>query len=116
MLCIKLSALHFYYRVFGGIQDSRFCKACLVMMAVVTLYFVVCIVTVLLSCIPMSKNWDSDIPGNCVDGSTRMIVTAAINLIIDIMIVALPMPVIQNLNLQSKQRRLLYAVFGAGWL
>ena len=116
MLSIKLSVLHFYKRMFG--VNSRFSKACWAMMVVVALYFLACLFTILFACSASAipKNWDSSVPGHCIDGRTRMVVTAAINLTIDIVLVVLPMSVVWNLHVPIEKSRSVRMAFGAGFL
>lgn len=114
MLFIKLSVLHYYTMLFTGVHRS-FSVACKVVMAVVTLYFVICTMIVVLRCIPISKSWDQSAPGACISGSERMVIPAAFNLIIEVFIIALPTRVIWRLRIDPS-KRLLVLVFGAGWL
>lgn len=52
--------------------------------------------------------------GTCVNESAAWFSIAIINIVTDLMIIALPMPVISRLKLAKKQKRLLIGVFAFG--
>lgn len=105
--------LDFYYTVF---ISRRFRVTCLIMMGIVTLYFVVYTMIIILTCIPIPRQWDTKIPGGCIDVELRLWVTVILNLAIDVLIVALPMPVVWRLQMPFSKRLLISLIFGAGLL
>ena len=106
--------LRFYYEFFSCNQGFR--KACWALVALVIIYFIVCILTIVLACLPTIKTWDSSPSGACTDGCARMMINAAFNLAIDMIIVALPMRSIWQLQLSKRKRVQVCLAFGAGML
>ena len=113
MLSIKLSVLDLYNQIF---VVGKLHKAFMLMMGVVIAHFLICFFTTLFTCSPMPKNWDPNVPGQCMDSRMRMIVTAAINLIIDIVIAALPMKGVLHLQIDFRKKLALCLIFGIGIL
>ena len=119
MLFIKLSVLDLYDQLFERKHQKgkgRLRKACMVMMGVVTAHFLACFFTTVFTCNPVNKNWDPNVPGGCMDSRKRMIATAGINLVIDMVIAALPIPEVWRLHLNVRRKVLLCLVFGTGVL
>lgn len=86
------------------------------MMGIVTLYFVVYVMIIIFTCIPIQRQWDKKIPGGCIDVQLRVLITAILNLVIDVVIVALPMPVVWGLQMPFSKRLAISGIFGAGLL
>ena len=119
MLLIKVSVLQSYLIALEGAngligKHSR--RACWSMIAIVTLYFLICLLTVIFACTPISKSWDIAEQGFCFDGRERMLVTAIFNLLIDITVIALPIPVVLRLQLSKASKLSIWMAIGAGWL
>ncbi|KAJ5611510.1 hypothetical protein N7528_008615 [Penicillium herquei] len=60
---------------------------------IVTAYLIAAILAMNLICRPINFMWDMTVKGTCEDGTPLMYASAGFNLIIDLIIVALPMPV-----------------------
>ncbi|WKT54436.1 hypothetical protein QSH57_005020 [Fusarium oxysporum f. sp. vasinfectum] len=69
----------------------------------------------ILVCVPVAKFWDSNLPGRCLDALTIWYVMAGFNLVTDIAIFCLPLPVIKSLNLPPRQKIMLFAIFSLGF-
>lgn len=85
-------------------------------MAIVTIYASWAVVSGYLNCIPVAKFWDRSIPGHCLSFEALWFFNAAMNLITDMVLLVLPMPVLNSLQLPRKQRIALMAVFAIGGL
>jgi hypothetical protein len=71
----------------------------------------------LLFCIPLAANWDRTIPdAKCGSLAAESISVGTINLLIDVSIIVLPMPVLWNLQLPVRKKIGLTAIFGIGAL
>jgi hypothetical protein len=70
-----------------------------------------------LFCIPLAANWDRTIPNaKCGNMAAEFISVGTINLLIDVAIIVLPMPVLWNLQLPIRKKLGLTAIFGIGAL
>ena len=86
-------------------------------MALSAAYATINCAQLLSACRPIAYNWDTSIPGgHCTSKEAAYLSSACINLAIDILIVALPMPVLWNLQLVTKKKIILSAIFGMGAL
>lgn len=67
-------------------------------------------------CVPVAAFWDTAITGRCINRLTVWYVMAGFNLITDIGIFCIPLPVIKSLQLPRKQKAMLFAIFCLGFL
>ncbi|KAM0270896.1 hypothetical protein ACHAQH_009258 [Verticillium albo-atrum] len=66
-------------------------------------------------CRPFAMNWDQTIPGGtCGNQVTSFTVTGIINLVTDVVVLVLPMPLLYKLQLATYKKVTLIAVFGMG--
>ncbi|KAH6723368.1 hypothetical protein BKA61DRAFT_10012 [Leptodontidium sp. MPI-SDFR-AT-0119] len=106
---IKISIILQYLRVFVG-QSIRFW--CWASIALVALYGVETVITAILACIPVGTFWLGG--GKCMSRKFIWFFNAAFNILTDIIILALPMPVLSSLRLPIKQKIGLMFVFALG--
>jgi hypothetical protein len=68
-------------------------------------------------CYPVAYFWDKTIEGGkCMNQFAAWFTNASLNIVTDFAIVILPMPVLKNLNLPTRQKRSLMLVFTLGGL
>jgi hypothetical protein len=67
-------------------------------------------------CIPVASFWDQSIEGHCMDRLAFWFSNAALNITTDIMIFALPIPLLKQLQLPKRQKLGLIFVFTFGAL
>lgn len=96
---IKLSVLFFYLRVFVG---KTFRLVTYSIIGVVTAWSVANVLLLFLICRPFAANYDLTITGSCGDRPTAFIAIGAFNIISDVVILVLPIPVIWGLRAQKK--------------
>lgn len=71
----------------------------------------------MLRCTPIRFYWDRAVPGGfCFDMEVFLYVSAAVGLITDLMIWALPIPILNNLDLNRRKKFALFFVFSLGLL
>lgn len=110
MAATTMAFLLQYRRVFPLPKFRRFCDA---MLVVVLLFGISQVVVGSLQCIPFSQFRTH---GQCVHAVAWWHANAAINLVLDIIILIMPMPHLRRLPLPTKQRIILMAIFGLGTL
>ncbi|KAK6062808.1 hypothetical protein SCUP515_13000 [Seiridium cupressi] len=108
---IKMSILHFYITVF---RETMFIRAARGTMCFVIAFWIAASFSDAFFCIPPKKSWLPEIPGHCGDDSIMYIVLASVDLIIDVTVIALPMPILWGLQLPTPKKIGLTFVFGLG--
>ncbi|KAG9250217.1 uncharacterized protein F5Z01DRAFT_419265 [Emericellopsis atlantica] len=110
----KVSILLLYIRVFP-VTSLMWC-ACgaIVLIAVWAVGTVIAGLTI---CQPFAFNWDKTIPGgSCGDQVLSFTITGIVNLITDVMVLALPLPYLVRLQLPTYKKMVLIGVFSIGFL
>lgn len=77
-------------------------------------YWLGTVLTAFLICRPFQYNWDKTISGSCGDTLPYYLSTAIINLLIDVMIVALPLPRLWTLQMETSRKVSLTVIFSLG--
>jgi hypothetical protein len=68
-----------------------------------------------LVCQPFAYNWDQTIPGgSCGNQVTSFTATGVINLLTDVAVLLIPMPLLYRLQMPTYKKVALIAVFGLG--
>ncbi|KAF2260595.1 hypothetical protein CC78DRAFT_472559, partial [Lojkania enalia] len=111
---IKLSVLHFYQAIFPG----RKLVYIVYSIAVLTLaYWFGTVMTAFLICRPFEYNWNKiTIPGHCGDLMAYYLSTGIVNLLIDIIIVGLPLPLLWSLQMPTSKKIYIICIFSLGAL
>ena len=109
---VKISILHFYTKVFSTHMLTYSAYA----IGTVTMaYWLSTVLTAFLICRPFAFNWDKlTIKGHCGDTSGYYLSTAIVNLLIDVAIVALPLPLLWSLQMRTSRKLALTAIFSLG--
>ena len=110
----KMSFCFQYLRIFPG---KRMRIAIYITIAASVIYILQSVLTMVLMCQPLSSFWEDGgfiVPGKCLDFKTTLYISAAINLVTDIMIILLPIPGLKSLQLPAREKIGLIAVFSLG--
>jgi hypothetical protein len=113
MCSVKLSYLLFYHRTF---LTPDFCEWVWVCIGIVVAYWTRCMLQAFLICRPFERNWNPFIPGHCASYKVAFVTTGVFNAITDLIIIALPIPVISSLHLATATKVGLIAIFAVGFL
>lgn len=108
---IKLSVLCFYLRVFVG---DRFRLITKIVTGVVGVYTLANILLLFLICRPFAANYDLSVEGNCGDQPTAFISIGAYNIISDVVILCLPIPMVWRLQAKREMKIGLTIIFLVG--
>ena len=105
MVCVKLSILLFLNHLLGTTRRMRITLLvvgiCCVAWACVPFFYTI------FFCKPVAYYWDRDIYGQCVDNHKYMaesIAVAVLSLVTDLVILAIPIPTVWNLQMKRKQK------------
>jgi hypothetical protein len=87
-------------------------------MIFITLWMVSQLIIIGLVCIPIDAFWDITIPGKCLPMGTKaqMLMASVGNIITDVIILLLPVPVVLRLKLRKQQKVALLGIFSLGFL
>lgn len=113
---VKISILCFYLRVF---PQQWFRISCFVSMAACMGYAIAFLLVSVFQCKPISyawHNWDHEHTGTCNDINAQGWTSAALNVILDLVVLSLPIPVIAKLQLNKRKKLLILSMFGVGFV
>ncbi|RYO95043.1 hypothetical protein DL766_007550 [Monosporascus sp. MC13-8B] len=115
MLLMKWAILWEWIRVFVP-RHSRngFYWACQAVIAINMVFYLTAIILTNLACRPYRRNWDKTVPGTCMDIRLINLTTAVINLVVDMVILALPQKVIWDLQMSGRKRAGISLIFAIG--
>ncbi|KAI2711767.1 hypothetical protein CBS147333_1270 [Penicillium roqueforti] len=111
IVSIKLSILGLYYRIFSTVVFRR--------VIIGTAVFIFCWLAAMeiglgLQCIPIERSWDSDVKGTCINLVAFSYFTNITNLVSDIWVFLLPLPIIFGLHVNRKRKLEIAGVFAIG--
>ena len=110
---IKASILLFYRRLFSTVQFRTWTTVVLIFVGV---WLITNNVAAAVQCLPVQKAWEFDLPGHCVNPMTLVIGIQVPNVFLDVVILALPMPMVYRLQLSRTKRLRVAAIFLLGGL
>ena len=111
MLAIKFSIIYFYRRIFPQLWFKH---------ALITTGFIVAGTAIsqiplsIVPCTPIESQWDSNVKGKCINLGAAILGLAISNIVTDVILLTLPMPLLWRLNVSTSQRRLLVSLFLLG--
>ena len=110
---IRASVLALYVRIVFRIKSFR--MTCYVVHGINMLFGAVTVLGACLICDPISFQWHRSIPGgHCGDQKKLDLFIGVFNLLIDITVVVLPMPVLWGLQMATGRKISLSGIFGLG--
>ncbi|KAJ6030624.1 hypothetical protein N7460_010890, partial [Penicillium canescens] len=109
----KASILLLYIRIF---PLPRFILMSRIALGVISTYGLWCVLSSILNCIPVNAFWDTSIQGRCIKREFLWFFNAGINIVTDLGILVMPIPVLSHLQLSWKRKFGLILIFAAGGL
>ncbi|KAH7042161.1 hypothetical protein B0J12DRAFT_630222, partial [Macrophomina phaseolina] len=109
----KLSILCQYLRVF---VSRRTTIATWLTVIVVTAYTLEAIFLGIFSCVPVQKYWQRTLAGKCMDNPVYYYFNAAVNMLINLIIIAIPFPVLLRLNISNHNKYGMIIAFSFGFI
>ncbi|RAH58923.1 hypothetical protein BO85DRAFT_511357 [Aspergillus piperis CBS 112811] len=97
----RLAILDFYIQTF---TVFKFRIAAYTLATIVVLFFIGSLTTTLRLCRPIAFNWDTTLNGSCGNEATAELAAAAFNMVLDIVIVLLPLPVTWKLQMTTQKK------------
>ncbi|MCJ1412214.1 hypothetical protein MMC19_006307 [Ptychographa xylographoides] len=112
LLGYKLAILFLYLRLFS--IDNKFRYAAWAVIFFVSTYLICNFITQVAGCSPIAKFWLPSIPGYCYNAIKADVAFGSMNWISDLIILALPMPIIWSMHLSRKDKIGVTLVFMSG--
>jgi hypothetical protein len=84
------------------------------MMAITMLYCIGTVLIAFLICRPFAYNWNKAIKGSCANFKEAFLTIGIINVVLDLTIIALPIPRLWNLQLAFSKKIMLTGLFSLG--
>lgn len=113
---VKISILIFYLRIF---PQTWFRYACFATMTACVGYGIAFLLVSVFQCQPIAlawDHWDGEHLGKCNDINAQGWTSAALNVVLDVVVLVLPMPVIAKLELNKRKKALVLLMFSTGFL
>ncbi|KAL8828860.1 MAG: hypothetical protein Q9170_006415, partial [Blastenia crenularia] len=104
----KYSILAFYHRIFSVL---KFRRTLYIVAGVVTCYMISVDLVCLFQCTPVHAFWDTGVSGQCVNIDRFFLASGSLNVILDFIIFALPIPLLWRLRASFNQKLILTAIF-----
>ncbi|CAJ2506924.1 Uu.00g081100.m01.CDS01 [Anthostomella pinea] len=108
---VKVGILLFYWRVF---HTKGFRIGAMAVGALSAGIFLSNFFSFLLQCTPVSKFWDHEVEGTCIDQNTFYLASAIINVLGDVAVLGLPLPVVWKLHTSKSKKWSLSFLFLLG--
>ncbi|OHX00016.1 integral membrane protein, partial [Colletotrichum incanum] len=109
---IKATFLLHYRRVF---PLPAFQKLCNMFIAFIIAFGIAQVVSTCLACVPLRSLWDLTVPGRCIALLDWWLIGSSINLVTDVAIFVMPIPLLRSIMLPLRQKIVLMATFGLGF-
>ncbi|PNS14233.1 hypothetical protein CAC42_6746 [Sphaceloma murrayae] len=110
---VKLSLLAFYRKL---APDARYNWILWIMAVVAVIFGIGSIITAGLSCIPISKVWNPNEPGYCINLEAFYYANGAIMIVNDIILYILPIIIVRGVQLSRSRRAAMNLLFGLGFI
>ncbi|MCJ1350343.1 MAG: hypothetical protein MMC33_000324 [Icmadophila ericetorum] len=108
---VKISILHLYITIFPKPVFQKFVYAT---MGLVGGFCLVVVISGLTICRPFEYFYNKSIEGSCGNQTTLVLASCIINLLVDVIIICLPMPLLWGLQMGRHKKIGLCVIFGLG--
>ncbi|KAH9887486.1 hypothetical protein F4778DRAFT_429298 [Xylariomycetidae sp. FL2044] len=112
LLFVKMTFLLQYYRVFAV---NKLRVVAIAAIVVIGCWSTSQVLVGIFICTPIAGFWDTTIPAKCIPNFPQFYINAGGNIITDVFIFFLPLPVLRSLNLPKTQRLFLIGIFSLGF-
>ncbi|KAI4197347.1 MAG: hypothetical protein LQ350_005968 [Teloschistes chrysophthalmus] len=103
-----LGLLAFYYRI---LPIPQFRRILLILAGFVTCYVISVDFVCLFQCTPVRSFWDVGVPGHCINIDNFFIASGSMNVVLDFIIFAMPIPLLWRLRTSFNQKLVLTLIF-----
>lgn len=113
LVFIRISLFLQYWRLIREATPYR--RVFLTFVAVVMVWSLGILLTLIFICVPVEGYWNKTLPAKCLEDKNVQTTNAIGNILTDVSLLALPIPIIWKLNLSFERKVALTAIFGLGF-
>lgn len=110
----KVSLLWIMTRVFSPFRKAV--TFIYIFLGVMLAYYIPAVIVKIRICDPISKFWDPDRPGTCLNQRSIIMADAVVSVVSDLIILLVPLPLTLGLQLPTKKKMRVMGILGAGGL
>ncbi|KAL4906507.1 hypothetical protein BDW74DRAFT_176827 [Aspergillus multicolor] len=110
----KLSIFLLYLRVFASARRGLTYISIQLLIWFNLAFYLANFFLKIFQCIPRAKIWNTELPGHCININIPILVTAAINVLSDLLMLCLPIICVWRLQMSTKRKLGVSAIFAAG--
>ena len=111
---VKFSALLLYRKVFES--HSRWFNTAILSAELLTVAWTMYgVISTLFQCSPVEKAWKRDMPGHCINMEAWYLSSSVWEVLLDIYILVLPMPIVWGLQMSLSRKALVALAFVCGY-
>jgi hypothetical protein len=108
----KLAIINIYYDIFSNVRWARWTLVALTLTVLANI--VAYILAALCNCRPIAATWDKSIDGQCGDRRMVYSMTSLPNIVTDLAIILIPIPIISKLKMSRRVKLGVLATFLTG--
>lgn len=109
----KASIVFLYLRLF---PTANFVLAARIILGIIVVYGLWTVISAFLNCLPVNSFWDMSVQGRCIPKGFLWFFNAAMNILTDLCVLVLPIPVLSHLRLPRRQKIGVIFIFATGGL
>lgn len=109
----KVATILLYQRIF---VTKKFQIASYIVMGVVVSWSIGGVGATIFQCVPIAGAWDKSVKATCINSDIFWVAYAVMNILTDVMVLALPIAPIMQLQLSPRSKVMLCAIFLMGGL
>jgi len=116
LLCnmfVKLSLLSFY-RLLS--RDNKYFWIICTMAVLAVVFGVGCLVAFIFRCVPFAKQWNPEVPGQCINFDLYLYANAGIMIAFDIILYILPILIVREVQLSKAKAAAMNFLFAMGFM
>ena len=110
----KLTIVLLLLRIFD--VNDKFRRVAWILITTWTIYSVIGVLLVVFECSPVRKAWEPLLPGRCIDIIHVGVASGIVNIIYDVILLILPIPMVWRLQLAKKMKIAVICIFMTGSL
>ena len=111
---VRIAVLHFYMTIFRS--NRAFLRVAYALFVLVVAFGVGIVISDVLTCRPLAKYWDPSQSGVCGNPGVSLVALSSCNIIADLTIVLLPLPMVWGLQITTQRKIELSIIFALGFL
>ncbi|KAH8666922.1 ATP synthase F0 [Xylariales sp. PMI_506] len=110
----KISLLLSYLDLIRGTHHTTYRTVIWISIVLIAVGHIICMVLLIFNCRPITKTWDTTVPGTCFAFAPSNSGYASVTIVSDIWVTLVPLPVLLKLNIRKEKKIGLVVIFMLG--